>query len=148
MFYETPLETVYVVDEDAKTAYQAQAPWKAYEIVVTPTYNVSWKVNGEPYAIGNPSTSVKGGQSVTVLPAEPDAIGTKVFVGWTDAEIAAAQSTAPAVLFTTPQDAPAVTGHVTYYAVFAVATGSEVWEEISTAPEPGTYAILSDSHFM
>ena len=26
--------TVYVVDEDAKTAYQAQAPWKAYEIVV------------------------------------------------------------------------------------------------------------------
>ena len=30
-------ETVYVVDEDAKTAYQAQAPWSKYEIVVMPT---------------------------------------------------------------------------------------------------------------
>ena len=37
LFYDTPLETVYVVDEDAKTAYQAQAPWNVYEIVVMPT---------------------------------------------------------------------------------------------------------------
>ena len=37
IFYDTPLETVYVVDEDAKTAYQAQAPWNEYEIVVMPT---------------------------------------------------------------------------------------------------------------
>ena len=37
IFYDTPLETVYVVDEDAKTAYQTQAPWSEYEIVVMPT---------------------------------------------------------------------------------------------------------------
>ena len=37
IFYNAPLETVYVVDEDAKTAYQAQAPWSEYEIVVMPT---------------------------------------------------------------------------------------------------------------
>ena len=37
MFDNTPLEKVYVVDEDAKTAYQAQAPWSEYEIVVMPT---------------------------------------------------------------------------------------------------------------
>ena len=37
MFYNDPLETVYVVDEDAKTAYQAQVPWSEYEIVVMPT---------------------------------------------------------------------------------------------------------------
>ena len=37
IFNKTPLETVYVVDEDAKTAYQAQAPWNEYEIVVMPT---------------------------------------------------------------------------------------------------------------
>ena len=30
-------ETVYVVDEDAKKAYQVQAPWNEYEIVVMPT---------------------------------------------------------------------------------------------------------------
>ena len=29
--------TVYVVDEDAKKAYQAEEPWNAYEIVVMPT---------------------------------------------------------------------------------------------------------------
>ena len=29
--------TVYVVDEDAKKAYQAKYPWNAYEIVVMPT---------------------------------------------------------------------------------------------------------------
>ena len=34
---DTPLETIYVVDEDAKTAYQAHNPWSAYEIVVMPT---------------------------------------------------------------------------------------------------------------
>ena len=34
MFSGTPLETVYVVDEDAKTAYQTKAPWSEYEIVV------------------------------------------------------------------------------------------------------------------
>ncbi len=37
IFDYTPLEIVYVVDEDAKTAYQAQAPWNEYEIVVMPT---------------------------------------------------------------------------------------------------------------
>ena len=37
IFEDTPLETVYVVDEDAKTAYQAQEPWCQYAIVVMPT---------------------------------------------------------------------------------------------------------------
>ena len=37
IFYNTPLEIVYVVDEDAKTAYQVQAPWNEYVIVVMPT---------------------------------------------------------------------------------------------------------------
>ena len=37
LFYDTPLRSVYVVDEDAKTAYQAQVPWSEYEIVVMPT---------------------------------------------------------------------------------------------------------------
>ena len=37
IFEDTPLETVYVVDEDAKTAYQAKGPWRQYSIVVMPT---------------------------------------------------------------------------------------------------------------
>ena len=37
VFEGTPLKTVYVVDENAKKAYQAEYPWKDYEIVVKPT---------------------------------------------------------------------------------------------------------------
>ena len=37
IFDDTPLEKVYVVDEDAKTAYQTQEPWNKYAIVVMPT---------------------------------------------------------------------------------------------------------------
>ena len=37
IFDNTPLEKVYVVDEDAKTAYQAKAPWNYYEIVAMHT---------------------------------------------------------------------------------------------------------------
>ena len=37
IFDYTLLETIYVVDEDAKTAYQAQAPWNIYDIEVMPT---------------------------------------------------------------------------------------------------------------
>ena len=37
IFYDTPLETVYVVSENAKTAYQAQEPWNNSAIVVMPT---------------------------------------------------------------------------------------------------------------
>ena len=96
-----------------------------------PDYNVSWMVNGKSYTTGNPSTSVKKGERVTALPTEPAAIGSKEFVGWTDEPIAAAQPTAPAVLFTTPEDAPAVTDHVTYYAVFATQSDSPTTEVLS-----------------
>ena len=37
IFDRTPLKKVYVVDENAKTAYQAQEPWNQYAIVVMPT---------------------------------------------------------------------------------------------------------------
>ena len=36
-FGNTPLKTVYVVDEYAKKAYQAEYLWNEYEIVVMPT---------------------------------------------------------------------------------------------------------------
>ena len=36
LFNYTPLNTIYVVDEDAEIAYIAQTPWRDYEIVVLP----------------------------------------------------------------------------------------------------------------
>ena len=108
-----------------------------------PDYNVSWKVNGASYTTGNPSTSVKSGGRVTALPTEPAAIGSKVFVGWTDEPIAAAQPTAPAVLFTTSEDAPAVTDHVTYHAVFATGSVTSDAKSLSEITNGGVYHIVA-----
>ena len=116
-----------------------------------PTYNVSWMVNGVSYTTGDPSTSVTSGECVTALPTEPAAIGSKKFVGWTNEQIAAAQPTAPAVLFTTPENAPAVTGDVTYYAVFATeAMGSSAWKRIKTLPDitDGSYVIKNADYIL
>ena len=116
-----------------------------------PDYNVSWMVNGASYTAGDPSTSVKSGGRVTALPTEPAAIGSKEFVGWTNAPIAAAQPTAPTVLFTTPEDAPAVKGDVTYHAVFATeAMGSSAWKRIKTlaAITDGSYVIKNADYIL
>ena len=98
-----------------------------YEDAVSINYDVSWKVNGETYTKGDPSTEVIGGEKVTTLPTAPESINGKVFVGWTNAEIASSQSDAPSVLFSTAESAPAVTANTTYYAVFA--TQSEASSE-------------------
>ena len=108
-----------------------------------PDYNVSWMVNGASYTAGDPSTSVKSGERVTALPTEPVAIGTKKFVGWTNAQIAAAQSTEPAVLFNTPEKAPAVTGNVTYYAVFATGSVTSDAKSLSEITNGGVYHIVA-----
>ena len=53
-------------------------------------------------------------------------------MGWTDAEIATSSAIAPATLFTKAANAPTVTGNVTYYAVFASASGTgESSEELT-----------------
>lgn len=79
---------------------------------------VTWKVNGETYTTGSPSTSVAYNSKVTTLPTAPtiDCNG-KVFVGWSNQEVTDGQK--PSVLFTTASNAPAVTGTTTYHAVFA-----------------------------
>lgn len=115
----------------------------------SPHYTVSWMVNGETYTEGTPSTDVAEGRKVKTLPTNPANIGTNVFMGWTASAISGTSAVAPGDLFTTAKDAPAVTSNTTYYAVFAEATANGThWEEIKTLPEPGRYAILSDSYFM
>ena len=90
------------------------------------SYSVAWNVNGKAYTEGTPTTKVYEGNKVTTLPTTPEDINGKIFVGWTNSEITAAQNDAPSVLFTDAADAPTVTGDVTYYAVFANKAGSEV----------------------
>lgn len=95
-------------------------------------YTVNWMVNGNPYSEGDPSTDVAEGGQVSVLPTKP-VVGDKTFMGWTDTPIDGTQDDAPAVLFTTAAEAPAVTANTTYYAVFADASvGTETSEELTS----------------
>ncbi len=107
-----------------------------------PIYNVSWMVNGV-----QTTEQVKEGTEIPF--ANPDAASIPTgysFVGWTETPVVGKQDDAP-TLVSSPVTAST---DATYYAVFAVSksTGDVIWEEITKVPEPGTYAILSDSYFM
>ena len=102
---------------------------------------VTWNVNGKDYTEGNPTTEVVEGEKVEVLPTAPASIGGLVFMGWTS-EAVTSQETAPAVLFTSAADAPAVAADVTYYAVFAAQAGTG-WVRVTELSDitEGSYVI-------
>lgn len=102
-------------------------------------YNVAWNVNGKAYSEGIPTTKVVDGEKVTVLPTTPSDVNGKVFVGWTNSEIAAEQNDAPSVLFTSVDDAPVVLHNITYYAVFAKAGGKVVEAETEDTKFDNSY---------
>lgn len=108
---------------------------------------VTWNVNGKDYTEGNPTTEVFEGEKLSTLPTVPASIGGLVFMGWTN-EAVTSQEAAPAVLFTSAADAPAVTADVTYYAVFASQSGSMKWKKVSFANvDEGIYALITpDGH--
>lgn len=96
-------------------------------------YGVTWSVNGKSLR----TDSVSEDSQIVEMPAEPTSCSTESteFMGWTVAAISGEQDEAPAVLYTAAKDFPAVTGDVTYYAVFAKKTISE-----NAAPAIYTYS--------
>lgn len=120
-------------------------------IAPLPHYTVNWVVNGASYTEGAPSTNVAEGSRVSTLPTTPATIGDKAFMGWTNATISGTQDAAPAVLFTTAAEAPAVTANTTYYAVFADATlVSNTWKRIKNLADitEGSYVIKNDAYVL
>ena len=114
-------------------------------------YTVSWMVNGETYTAGTPSTDVAEGKKVETLPTNPAAIGSNVFMGWTTSTISGTSDDEPAVLFTTAEGAPAVTGNTTYYAVFAkLLSSTSSWNRVKTLAEitNGSYVIKSGTYVL
>lgn len=102
---------------------------------------VTWTVNGKDFTEGNPTTEVVEGEKLSTLPTAPASIGGLVFMGWTN-EAVTSQEAAPAVLFTSAADAPAVTADVTYYAVFAAQAGAG-WTRVTALGDitEGSYVI-------
>lgn len=108
-------------------------------------YTVTWMVNGNLAT----TTDVAEGEQLT-LPANPEAIGSKVFIGWTASPIPGTSAIAPEVLFTTAENAPDVTSNTTYYAVFAkVLSSTSSWNRVKTLAEitNGSY-VIKNSNFI
>lgn len=114
-------------------------------------YTVTWMVNDAPYTEGTPTTDVVEGGKVETLPTNPAAIGSNVFMGWTTSAISETSDEAPAVLFTTAEGAPTVTGNTTYYAVFAKPSSStSSWNRVKTLAEitNGSYVIKNSDYVL
>ena len=135
--------TLGATEVNVTATYGEKTASKTVAVTVTEVqkYNVTWNVNGKVYTEGAPTTEVVEGEKLSTLPTAPASIGGLVFMGWTN-EAVTSQETAPAVLFTSAADAPAVTADVTYYAVFAAQAGTG-WirvTELSDITE-GSYVI-------
>ena len=88
-------------------------------------YTVSWRVNGSNWSSGvtvaNNNADYNTTVSAPTAPTSSDCDGSKVFVGWTNAEYSD-PSSAPTTLFT--GTSPAITANTTFYAVFATNGGA------------------------
>ncbi len=131
------------------TNYSTEGNATLYPHWTIDTYNVHWKVNGNDWeggTHGSPSTSANYNNKPATIPTAPvtgDCDGTKVFVGWTNSTYSHA-STAPTILFTSQSSAPAITGNITFHAVFANAAGSDpVYTKVTSISE-GTYIMVSE----
>ena len=90
-----------------------------------PTHSITWNVNG--------ATTIESyGEDASIdFPSNPASIGGKVFIGWSKAEIDGTTETKP-TLYT---EGVMGISDITYYAVFATATGGgeDTYEKITSS---------------
>lgn len=87
--------------------------------------SIEWKVDGQIYTAGEPSTRVVDGTMPEVLPTAPVSCDpTRVFVGWSATALNTPTDVVPSDLFAYEAEAPSITANTTFYAVFAVQSGS------------------------
>lgn len=107
------------------------------------TYTVTWMSNGESYT----TTSVTGGQKPT-FPTNPtscdeDESGSKTFYGWSTSEwTGKLDDLTGKTVYTKASDMPAVSGAITYYAVFCKGGAESVEINTTNSGVTGTYADL------
>ena len=84
-------------------------------------YTLSWKVQGEDYSDGTPSTSATTCSGIATLPTNPSAlVCTDEFVGWSEQELTGTGNSKPTDLFLTIGSAPRIDEDKTFHAVFAM----------------------------
>ncbi len=82
---------------------------------------ITWKVDGQVYTVGSPTTAIAAGGIITNLPTAPASCSevSSQFVGWTQYLINDTTNDVPADLFSDAADAPTIVENVTFHAVFA-----------------------------
>ena len=117
-------------------------------------YSVTWKVNGEEYTTGTPTSNADYNTQVSTLPTAPSApegCSDKVFKGWSASNLGKTTGQgAPADLFTTAGGSPVITEATTFYAVFADEThesSTTTWTKktYTQLSEAGTYIIIDNA---
>ena len=107
-------------------------------------YSVTWKANGEELTgvdLGSASTSVETGEKITNLPPNPSSCdGTSTtFMGWvaeSDIWSGKTDDVSAKHIYTAASEIPAVTGAVTYHAVWAqVDSENASWKKVTSVDD-------------
>ena len=135
----------------------ATTPTTLYTKWTPNNYTVTWSVNNQTWTNGVSAANNHADYGTTVTAPTGDgnvptgaelACGTYTFMGWSASVTPTADDggTDPGDLFTTTS--PAITGDVTFYAVFAEASGSAAtYTKVTSAPTPdwsGTYLFVRE----
>lgn len=112
------------------------------EVIDIPMHTARFSVNGN--VNDTYYCKVSEGAAIT-FPANPTDVAGKKFSGWTKIEDYSNETTAPSDLC---MDATMGNDDVIFYAVFATLDKEESWDEITSVPAVGKYAICSANYFM
>ena len=88
---------------------------------------LAWKVDGQDWNYGDPTTAIALGGAPTVIPTAPSSCSdeSEQFVGWSAFLISGTTDEIPADLFSDADDAPEIMENTTFHAVFAHLTTTE-----------------------
>lgn len=108
-------------------------------------HGITWIANSVILQID----SISEGNNITSLPDTPSSCSTgQVFAGWTDAPIDNVQSEAPAPLYTSVADIPAITEDMTLYAVYATDSASYIFDAVRQEGWTNTANLTSGSYWL
>lgn len=137
----SPGTTIITASFEGNEEYQpAEAATYTLNVSFPVTHTVTFSVNGTAT-----SQSVLVNSSIE-FPEVSDISDVIKFKGWATEVISGTQVDSPDMVDTEKETMG--DSDITYYAVFATEGNSVTWEEITSTPEEGEYAICSDSYFM
>lgn len=95
----------------------------------SPLYTIAWKVGGQNYTDGDPTTETTQAEGITTMPTPPadNSLGcANIFMGWSESELTGTGNSRPLDLFSTSGGAPTIDENKTFHAVFATGEATSI----------------------